>query len=87
MSKTISVGELRQNPTRMLREVRAGATYTVTDHGEPIAEIVARRQPRWVPGGEIDSLLRELGADEAWAREIAAERAAVDVVDPWERVE
>lgn len=86
MSKTISIGELRQNPTGMLREVRAGATYTVTDHGEPIAEIASRRQPRWVPGDEIDSLLRELGADEAWAREIAIERAAVDVVDPWESV-
>jgi antitoxin (DNA-binding transcriptional repressor) of toxin-antitoxin stability system len=87
MSKTISVGELRQNPTRMLREVKAGATYTITDHGEPIAEIRARRQPRWVPGDEIGSLLRELGADEAWAREIATERAAFDVVDPWEHIE
>lgn len=86
MVKTISVGELRQNPTRMLREVKAGATYTVTDHGEPIAEIAVRRQPRWVSGDEIDSVLRELGADEAWAQEIAAERAAVDVADPWERV-
>lgn len=85
--KTISIGQLRQNPTQMLREVRAGATYTVTDHGEPIAEIAARRQPRWVPGAEVDSVLRELGADQVWAREIATERAAVDVVDPWERVE
>ncbi len=87
MSKTISVGELRQNPTRMLREVRAGATYTVTDHGEPIAEVAPRRQTRWVSGDEFDSLLRELGADEAWAREIDAERTTVDVVDPWESVE
>lgn len=87
MSRTISVGELRQNPTRMLREVKAGASYTVTDHGEPIAEIVARRQPRWIPGDEIDCLLRELGGEDAWAGEIAAERAAVEVVDPWESAE
>lgn len=87
MPKTISIGELRQNPTRMLREVKAGATYTVTDHGEPVAEIAARKHPRWVPGDEIDSVLRELGADDVWAREIAIERAAVDVTDPWERVE
>ena len=46
-----------------------------------------KRQPRWVPGDEIDSLLRELGADEAWGREIAAERAAFDVADPWEHIE
>lgn len=87
MSKTISIGELRQNPTRMLREVKAGATYTITDHGEPVAEIAARRQPRWVPSEEIDSLLRELGADDAWAREIAVDRAAVNIADPWKRVE
>lgn len=87
MSRTISVGELRQNPTRMLREVRAGATYTVTDHGEPIAEVAARRRPHWVPVDEFDSLLRELGADEAWAREIATERAAIDVADPWGHAE
>ncbi len=87
MSRTISIGELRQNPTRMLREVKAGASYTVTDHGEPIAEIVARRQARWIPSDEIDSLLRDLGSDEAWAHDISAQRAAVDVVDPWERAE
>lgn len=87
MPKTISIGQLRQNPTRMLREVKSGATYTVTDHGEPIAEIVARQRPNWVPGEEVDAVLRELGADELWAQEIAAERAAVDVADPWERVE
>lgn len=84
---TLSIGELHQNPTRMFREVKAGATYTVTDHGEPVAEIVACRQPRWVSSEEIDSLLRELGADDAWAREIAADRAAVDIADPWERVQ
>lgn len=87
MTKTISIGELRQNPTRMLREVKAGATYTITDHGEPVAEIAARRQPRWVPSEEIDSLLRELGADDAWAREIAVDRTAVDIADPWQRAE
>lgn len=87
MTKTISIGELRQNPTRMLREVKAGAIYTITDHGEPVAEVVARRHPRWVPSGEVDSLLRELGSDDAWAREIVADRAGVDIADPWDRAE
>jgi antitoxin (DNA-binding transcriptional repressor) of toxin-antitoxin stability system len=69
----------------MLREVKAGATYTITDHGEPVAEIAAHRGPRWVPIEELDELLQELGGDEAWARELAAERTAVEVNDPWER--
>lgn len=84
MSDTISIGELRQNPTRMLREVRAGARYVITDHGEPVAEVAAFRTRRWVPSSEVDVLLRELGADAAWAREISAGRAAEDLRDPWQ---
>jgi prevent-host-death family protein len=84
MSNTISVGELRQNPTRMLREVKSGATYTITDHGEPVAEIVPRHEPRWVRSEDLDALLRDLGSDVAWAQEIADDRAAIDTVDPWE---
>ena len=84
MRETISVGELRQNPTRMLRAVRAGATYTITDHGEPVAEVVTVRRQRWVPGPEVDALLRELGADDAWAGDIAHDRAAQDMADSWE---
>ncbi len=84
MTRTISIGELRQNPTRMLREVRKGATYIITDHGEPVADVVVHRATRWIPSEEVVELLRELGADEAWAREIAAERAAVEAPDPWQ---
>lgn len=87
MDNAISVGELRQNPTPMLRKVRAGATYTITDHGEPVAEIAAHQQTRWVPGSALDALLRELGSDERWAREMTADRTAQDITDPWERLE
>jgi len=84
MPHTISVGELRQNPSPMLRAVKAGATYVVTDRGEPIAEIAPRRAPRWVPASELDALLRELGADDAWRRELEADRRAVVLSDPWD---
>lgn len=83
MSGVISIGELRQNPTHMLREVRGGATYTITDRGEPVAEVSAVSGPRWVRAEDLDSLLRELGADERWAREIDEDRAADDIPDPW----
>lgn len=84
MTHSISVGQLRQNPTRMLRDVRAGASYTVTDHGEPIAAVVPRRGHRWIPSEEVGALLRALGADEAWAQEITEGRSAEETVDPWE---
>lgn len=86
MAGVISVGELRQNPTQMLRAVKAGATYTVTDHGEPVAEIGPIHRQRWVPSVELDGLLRELGADAAWERELATDRTNESITDPWESV-
>lgn len=38
--RTISVGELRQNPTRMLADVEAGEVYVVTRHNREVARIV-----------------------------------------------
>lgn len=38
--KTVTVGQLRQNPTEVLAEVEAGATYAITRHGHAIGRIV-----------------------------------------------
>lgn len=38
--KAITVGQLRQNPTAMLAEVEAGATYTITRHDHVVGRIV-----------------------------------------------
>lgn len=38
--KTITVAELRQNPTEALNEVEAGETYLVTRHRHEIALLV-----------------------------------------------
>lgn len=38
--KSITVGELRQNPTAMLADVAAGESYRVTRHGREVARIV-----------------------------------------------
>lgn len=83
MNRKISVGELRQNPTPMLREVKRGAKYTVTDHGEPIAEIVSHRTSRWVPAQDLARLLSELGGDQEWASEVAEAREAEPADDSW----
>lgn len=37
--KTISVRELRQNPTQMLRDVEAGESYTITSYNRPVARV------------------------------------------------
>ncbi|WP_022881991.1 type II toxin-antitoxin system Phd/YefM family antitoxin [Gryllotalpicola ginsengisoli] len=38
--KTITVGQLRQNPTAMLADVEAGETYTITRHDHEVARVV-----------------------------------------------
>lgn len=85
---TITVGELRQNPTQMLRDVRRGAVYTITDRGEPVAEVHPVKQHRWVSGDEVAARLAEIGGiepdPELWA-EIDALRDAEPLRDPWER--
>lgn len=40
--KSITVGQLRQNPTAMLADVEAGEVYQVTRHSREIARIVPR---------------------------------------------
>lgn len=43
--KTITVAQLRQNPTAMLADVEAGETYRVTRHNHEIARVVPRERP------------------------------------------
>jgi len=83
--RTISVGQLRQNPTEMIRAVRAGETWTLTDRGVPVADIVPHRRRQWVPIEEIAEALRGLKFDAALADEIEAMRDADRLTDPWER--
>jgi prevent-host-death family protein len=83
-ANTISIGQLRQNPTQMIRDVVAGAIYTVTDRGRPVADVVPHRSPQWVSGASVDVFLRQLGPEPAWQGELARLRDDVVVADPWE---
>ncbi len=40
---TITVGQIRQNPTEMFDAVEAGETYVVTRHGRQIAQVIPLR--------------------------------------------
>lgn len=81
--RTIAIGQLRQNPTEMIRAVRAGETWVVTDHGVPVADVVPHREPPWRPIEEIAEALRELGPDPEWVRELEQWRAETTIDDPW----
>jgi len=82
--KTISVGELRQNPTRALDEVEHGETYVVTRHRREIGRLVPPRRRRSVTPLEFDEALRSTPLEEGWSDELVATRGDFDDDrDPW----
>lgn len=83
MDDAISVGQLRQNPTAMIRDVQDGATYTLTDRGRPIATIAPHRPSIWRSSAAVNALLDRLGPDPAWVAELDELREAVGIEDPW----
>lgn len=40
MKKTVSASDANRQFSRVLRDVEKGETYTITSHGEPVAQIV-----------------------------------------------
>ncbi len=80
---TISVGQLRQNPTAMIRAIKQGEEYVLTDRGVPTARIVPFRPHRWVPADQARAVLGQ-PRDQAWIDDIEQDRASNLVRDPWE---
>lgn len=83
MEHSISIGQLRQNPTQMIRDVKQGTTYTLTDRGQPVADIAPHRPARWRTGGEAGAVLAQLGPDPLWIEDVRRLRADDELHDPW----
>ena len=52
--RTASVSEAKNNLSALLREVRAGATVTITDHGVPVARLAPLAATTGVPASAIE---------------------------------
>ena len=78
----ISVGQLRQNPTKMIRDVREGGEYMLTDRGVPTARIIPFRPHRWIPYDEVRDLMTQV-VDPEWIADIEAIREDDPLTDPW----
>jgi prevent-host-death family protein len=60
----VSVRELRNRTGEVVAAVQAGESVTLTNNGEPIADIVPhRRRTRWLPGAWMAEQLAERQAD------------------------
>jgi prevent-host-death family protein len=65
VSETIKQSELRNNNAEIMRRVAAGESFTVTVHGQPIADLVPhqrehQRRRHLVPAIEFDEALAAL---------------------------
>jgi prevent-host-death family protein len=75
--KTLSVGQLRQNPTDALNSVADGETVIVTKHNRPIADLVPHRR-LGVSGLEAMARLRVLEVDPGWLEDLRTARSVGD---------
>ena len=85
--RTISVGQIRQNPTRMIREVRDGASYVLTDHGVPTARIIPFK-PAPVGRRTTEEVLELLARPSTplWDRDRREFRESLEFRDPWSEI-
>lgn len=83
--KTISVAQLRQNPTEALAEVERGETYVVTRHRHEIGRLVPPAVRRGVAPDQFAAILRQTPLSQPWVEELAESRADFDrKPDPWQ---
>jgi prevent-host-death family protein len=93
MGETIRQSDLRNNNAEIMRRVAAGESFTVTVHGQAVADLVPhqREQPkrRFVPIAEINAILGEGDPDpEGWKALMAESDDTIDDDDlenPWDR--
>ena len=65
--RKIGVRELRQNASKYLEEVAAGASIEITDRGRPVARMVPITGDPWqdlISAGEVVAASRHLTADD-----------------------
>jgi len=87
--KTISVGQLRQNPTAALDALERGEEFEITRHRKVIGRLVPANPIRFVTWERFKQILDATPlADDSWWEEIKADRAAEDAEpDVFEREE
>ncbi|HUB35278.1 MAG TPA: type II toxin-antitoxin system prevent-host-death family antitoxin [Solirubrobacteraceae bacterium] len=89
-SRTIPQRELRNNIADVLRRAEAGAEFTITVRGRPVARLGPADRPRErrldVDRDTFQAILAATPVDDAFATDIARARAEEESVDdPWDR--
>ncbi len=74
MERTLSLRELRQNPTSAIDAVESGEIIVITRHSRPIADLVPHRTRGATPRA-LAALLGRVDVDVEWAQDLAAQRS------------
>jgi antitoxin (DNA-binding transcriptional repressor) of toxin-antitoxin stability system len=83
--KTITVAELRQNPTAALDDVERGETYIITRYRREIGMIVPVQRGRTpVTAEDVAAAFRRTPLTHDWTAELERDRAEI-TEDPWTR--
>jgi prevent-host-death family protein len=65
MAREVSIRELRNSTSHVVKEVEAGEILTLTVNRRPVADIVphVEQSDSWVPASELRRILRDAPAD------------------------
>lgn len=83
--KEIPQRELRNHVSEVLRAAEAGATYTVTVGGRPVAQLGPYRPRRWIAAADVQELLGTPTDPHLLDDVAAADPDAGLDEDPWTR--
>lgn len=88
-SHTIPQRELRNNVAEVLRRAEAGAEFTITVRGRPVARLGppdrSRERRRDVDRETLRAIVADTPVDEGFAMDIVSARDAEESAgDPWE---
>lgn len=72
-AKSIPLRDLRNETSRVLRQVEKGQTFLITVSGRVVAELrPAATRSRWVPRWVVESIIREAPLDPKFAKDVDA---------------
>ncbi len=76
---SVSIRELRNQVSAVIRRVEAGERLTVTVDRRPVAKLVPLEQPReWVPWEVVEAIRRTAGEDPSFLDDIRRLAPGVD---------
>jgi prevent-host-death family protein len=81
--RTVSIRELRQNPTDAINEAMDGHIVTITRNNRPVADIVPHTKRSGATPEEIARIVRMTPGVGDWMSDLRAQREEL-ADDPWD---